>query len=343
MTLRVAIIGAGNWSANHIASWNKREDAEITWIVRSSEERAAASAARHGVANASGSFRDVLAHDDIDLVDILLPHDLHAEATVLALRHGKHVLLEKPIAPSLQEAETIAAAAREAGRVVMIAENWVYATVVRRAQQLIEEGAIGRPFLVRSATELDVRHMFVGNSWRNDAAHMGGGVLMDGGTHNISVCRHLLGEIAEVSAAGDCFTYPDAAPLEDTAALLLRFASGALGVMTTTIGAQVARPSTAFAVLGTEGTIEFDTHADTVVLARSGQREETVFPAASRGFDEQIEHFLDCVRSGRAPRTDPADQIRSLKAVLAAYRSMDERRMVAPEEGTSVPGTPKPI
>src|SRR5690606_12541723 len=98
------------------------------------------------------------------------------------------------------------------GRVGMVAENWVYASVVERARELIVDGAIGKPFMIRTFTDLDARHMFRGNSWRNDPAHMGGGVLMDGGTHNVSVCRYLLGEVVEVSAASGNFTYPDAAP-----------------------------------------------------------------------------------------------------------------------------------
>ena len=321
MKKRVAIVGAGNWSAHHIASWQRRDDAEITWIVRSSPERAAESARRYGVANASADYRAVLGRDDVDIADILLPHDMHVEAGVFALEQGKHVLLEKPLATTTAGAEALIAAAAAAGRVAMVAENWVFASVVQHAKSVIASGAIGRPYLVRSATDLDVRHMFRGNSWRNDAAHMGGGILMDGGTHNISVLRHLLGEIAEVSAMTGCFTYPDAAPLDDTAAALMRFESGALGVLTTTLGAQVHRPHTAFTVLGTEGTVAFDTHDGSVLLSKSGSRTETVLADASRGFNEQVAHFLDCIAHGRTPITSFSDQLASLRTVLAAYET----------------------
>ena len=330
MTHRVAIVGAGNWSANHIAAWRRRPDVEIGWIVRSSAERARASADALGIAGSAGDYREVLGRDDVDIVDILLPHDLHVAAAVAALEAGKHVLLEKPIAVDMAGAERIAAAAKASGRVLMIAENWLFASVVRKARELIAAGAIGRVFVARSATDLDVRHMFRGNAWKNDAGQSGGGVLMDGGTHNVSVLRHLVGEIAGAVAMTGCYTYPEAAPTDDTGCVMVRFENGAIGMMSTTIGAAVERPSTAFTFLGTEGTIDIDTHRDAVILRRKDERTETVIPGASRGFDEQAAHFLACIGSGATPLTSAEDQMKSLAAVIAAYRSVETGAITRP-------------
>jgi predicted dehydrogenase len=157
---------------------------------------------------------------------------------------------------------------------------------------------------------------------------MGGGVMLDAGTHAISACRYFMGEVSEVAAITESVAFKQIAPLEDTAMLLLRFASGALGTVSVTGVAQRERPRTEFVVLGSKGTIELDTHDRKLITTSDGQRGERVFMAASRGFVEQIAHFMDCLRDGRTPLTTPAEQVGSLKTVLAAYRSAKERRFV---------------
>lgn len=321
MTYRVAIVGAGVWAQNHLAGWRGLTDARVTWVVRSTIEGARATAERWNVENHGADWRAVASRDDIDIVDVLLPHDLHAEAVCFALERGKHVVVEKPLAPTLRDAQRIVDTARRTGRRVMISENWIYSTFVRKAKAAIEAGEIGKPFMLRTVLEMDVRAGFKGLAWRHDPKRMGGGALMDGGTHNISVCRHLLGEIESVAAAQGSFVFTDFAPLEDAIVVLMRFASGALGTLSIAWGAQRERPRSAFTILGSAGTIEFDTHQRSFFLSRDGKRSETVDLNASRGFVEQMRHFLDCLETGREPTTSPDEQIGSLRVILAAYRS----------------------
>src|SRR5271157_2845776 len=125
MPYNVAIIGAGAWSQNHVTGWRAQPDATITWVVRSTDAKARERATLWGVPNWSADYRQVLERDDVQIVDILLPHDLHAEVACLALAHGKHVVLEKPIATTLAGARQIAEAARRYQRKVMVSENWV--------------------------------------------------------------------------------------------------------------------------------------------------------------------------------------------------------------------------
>lgn len=323
---KVAIIGAGVWAQNHLTGWRARNDAEVAVVVRSNAERAQETAKRWGVAEASADWQSVIARPDIDIVDICLPHDMHAAVACKALEAGKHVVLEKPVASTLEEAQLLAATAKRANRRVMVSENWIYAWTVQKAKAAITAGEIGEPFLVRSTMEMDVRPSFQGLGWRHDPAKMGGGALLDGHIHAISAARYLMGEITEVAAIVKNQDFSAIAPLEDTAALLCRFASGATGSLVCSWTAQRHRPHTEFTILGNQGTIEFDTHERFFAVTRQQKRVEEVNLAASRGFVEQIAHFMECVAKGTDPITTPDEQIGSLQVVLAAYRAATSGR-----------------
>jgi predicted dehydrogenase len=185
----VAIIGAGVWSENHRTGWNAHHDARIACVVRSSAAAAEDTARRWGVEEWDDDYRRVLQRDDIDIVDILLPHHLHVDVALAALAAGKHVLMEKPLAITLGDAQRLIDAGQHADRKIMISENWDYASVVRWAKERLDAGDIGAPFLLRTTLEMDVRGGFTNLRWRHDAGSMGGGALLDAGTHPVSACR----------------------------------------------------------------------------------------------------------------------------------------------------------
>jgi len=324
----VAVVGAGVWAENHRIGWQARNDAKIACVVRSKESSAEETAKRWGVPSWSGNYKEVIARPDIDIVDILLPHDMHADVACEALALGKHVVMEKPVATTVKDAQRIADAAKKADRKIMISENWIYATVIQKAKAAIERGDIGTPYMVRAFMDMDVRAGYIGH-WRYDFKRMGGGAaLLDSGIHAVSACRYLLGEITEVVAIHQSNFFKEIAPLEDTSVMMCKFASGATGTITVSWTAQRERPYTGFLILGSMGTIEFDTHERQFFVSRDGKRSEETDLKASRGFVEQMAHFIDCVKNNESPITTPEEQIGSLKVVLAAYRSDKEGRFV---------------
>jgi predicted dehydrogenase len=333
-TYRVAIIGAGVWSENHMLGWRAQSDVAVTWVVCSTEEHAREKAQAWGVSGWTADYNEVLARDDVDIVDILVPHDLHVEVACRALAHGKHVVLEKPLAPTLPGALQIAAAARQSGCKVMIAENWVYASMVQKARAVLTRGEIGTPFMIRSTLDMDVRAGFAGLGWRRRPDRMGGGALLDAGTHCVSACRYLMGEIRDVGALMDNHGFPAIAPMEDTCLLLMRFESGAVGSLALTWVAHRERPRTEFVILGDQGTVEFDTHARSFFVTREKRRAEEFDLTPSRGFVDQMTHFMTCLREDRTPLTSPEEQIGSLRAILAAYRAVETGRFVSLKDFT---------
>src|SRR3954447_10645039 len=203
--LDLAIVGCGAIARYHLDGL--RESAprlRVTAAVDRDQARAEQVAAATG-AQVFTSLEDALARGRFEAVDILLPHDLHEAAAIAALRAGKHVLCEKPMAPALDACERMLVAAREAGTVFMVAENAQYWPEVVKARDLIQEGAIGDVLTARAAFVMpDDPYWFEGRRpWRFQQARSGGGIAIDGGSHWIRPLRIWLGEIDEVVAARD--------------------------------------------------------------------------------------------------------------------------------------------
>ncbi|MBA3414078.1 MAG: Gfo/Idh/MocA family oxidoreductase, partial [Chloroflexia bacterium] len=218
---RIAILGAGSIVQNaHLPAWRQHADAEVACLVDVRAEVAERVARDHGIPAWSADYRAVLADPTIEAIDLCLPHHLHAPVALECLLAGKHLLIEKPIALDLPSALAVVAAAEEAGRLLMVAENWRYAPATVEAERLIRDGAIGAPFLLKAAMEFYLRPAAAGDNWRLRQDHAGGGVLLDSGIHTMSVARLLMGEMVEVAAVRGKQLWSELAPSEDTLALL---------------------------------------------------------------------------------------------------------------------------
>ena len=177
----VAIIGAGVWSENHRTGWNAHHDARIACVVRSSAAAAEDTARRWGVEEWDDDYRRVLQRDDIDIVDILLPHHLHVDAALAALTHGKHVLLEKPPTPTMTEMLDLAAHAAIRGRTIFATWHSQYNAAVDEAKKRLA----GRR--IRSLAiewKEDVRRWHPGQEWIWDAGNFG---VFDPGINALSI------------------------------------------------------------------------------------------------------------------------------------------------------------
>ena len=138
------------------------------------------------------NYREMLKIDEIDVISIALPNDLHAEVTIAAAVAGKHVICEKPLATTLEEADAMIAACAEAGVQLMYAEELCFAPKYVRARELATSGALGEIFLVKQSEEHSGPH----SPWFWDVDRSGGGVLMDMGCHGIAFARWMLNNAA---------------------------------------------------------------------------------------------------------------------------------------------------
>lgn len=315
--LALCIVGCGRFAAFHArAARRLRRGLRLAFASR---DRARADAYRRrfrGFA-AFGSYEDAAADPDVDAIIVCTPHHLHAPNVRLAAEHGKAVLVEKPIARTVAEADAILEIARAAGIVLMVGENAHFMPAFAAARGEIQAGAIGT---VRQLV-VSARGFRRPRDWRTRRAEMGGGPLVDGGIHYIRLLRDWAGPIVEVAAMAPPNLFPEL-EAEDTVLLLLRFESGAVATLANSIGAP-GLPGWQWAcATGTEGSLGVDQRGRVLwVRSRSGSRVRA-FLRDRRGLQAQLAEFVAAIGAGRDPVPAAAAARADLAVVEAAYRSL---------------------
>lgn len=204
--VRVGFIGAGRIADLHARAYADNPTGELYAVADNRPDYAEERATEWGAQRAWTDYRELLADPDVDAVEILLPHHLHHEVSVAALDAGKHVSLQKPFALDLNEADQIVAAARSAGTVFRVLENFLAYEPYKLATSLIESGEIGDPIFIRVAViighgigawEIPETAM----EWRRDPARGGSGMFFfDHGAHVASTITHYMGRVETVHA-----------------------------------------------------------------------------------------------------------------------------------------------
>ncbi len=327
--MRVAIVGCGWAGRQHALAWAQVPDAQLVSVCDVVGERAEALAADLSAATrrvtACSRYEEVFSLGEVDAVSICLPHHLHAPATVAAARAGKHVLCEKPIATSLEEADMMIGAARDAGVTLMVAENVRFDPTYMRVRELVVDGKIGEPFLLRLFRDHEMHDYLRERPWFLSAAQSGGGIWLSGGIHDVETLRMLAGDVESVVAIKARKALPEMES-EDTAAAILVFRSGALGVVTESFST-ITAPShrLPLVVNGPRGTIQAHSRSGVVELYEGrGSKPSRMIVETKNTFLEEIKHFVDCVKTGREPLTSGESQKEALRVVLAGFRSMQE-------------------
>jgi predicted dehydrogenase len=319
-------VGCGRFAAFHARAARRLGGAARLAFASRDPARAEAYRRRFGGFAAFGSYEAAAADPRVDALVICTPHHLHAPHARLAAEHGKAVLLEKPIARTLPEADAILSAARDAGVVLMVGENVHFAPGFATARTYIASGAIG-----------DVRQIVVSArgcrapaGWRSRRAEMGGGLLIDGGIHYLHLLRVWGGPVEEVTAMApaNVFSGLDA---EDSIFVLLRFRSGAVGTLVNSVAAPGLPRWQWLWATGTDGSLGIDHRGRALRLRGRGGRRFHVFLRDRRGLGRQLTEFVAAVREGRPPALAPESARADLALVLAAYRSLETRRPVTPE------------
>ncbi|TDE84760.1 Gfo/Idh/MocA family oxidoreductase [Deinococcus sp. S9] len=250
-------------------------------IAEVNEDLARTAAERFGFQHSTGDWRQVIEDPNIQVVDIATPNNSHAEIAIAAAQAGKHILCEKPLAPTVQEARAMYEAVKKAGVVNMVAFNYRRTPAVALAKKYIGEGRIGRVLSFRGTYLQDWSADPNGPlSWRFQKAVAGSGTLGDIGTHVVDLARYLVGEISAVNAM--MHTYIPERPLQsggadrlgaseknasgpkgkvdvdDEVITLLRFENGAVGSLEATRNAWGRNNHITFEIHGTEGSIFFN-------------------------------------------------------------------------------------
>lgn len=324
--LGVALVGAGGVAQRHLAAWAARKDVELVAVIDTSSERARQVQEQWGFRSFGVDHQELVQRSDVHVVSVCVPPALHVTITRDLLAGDKHVLLEKPMATNLMDGRALVAATEGSNARVMIAENWPFASATRQVDELIEAGALGELFMLKSRHESGL-YLDPDHRTRYPWAHQqeGGGYLFRAGIHNLVLAEHFLGETTSIYAVrNELPAEPgDRYRVECDVALTSRYASGALGVMSFTgRSAHVGPRRMTCTLLGSTGMASFDLLTGEVTHARAGVEHVVRESSPSLGYAEEIEHLVRCVREEEEPSTSPRRQLRSIALATAAYESM---------------------
>ena len=252
--------------------------------------RDSAKAAAYQV-EAFASLDDAIEHGGFDAVYIATPVFLHAPQTIRALRAGMHVLCEKPMAMNFSQAQGMVETAEKSGRYLGVAYYRRTYPKVRRAAELIRQGAIGHPVMAFATCHGQMPADDAKRSWLLDPARAGGGPLYDIGSHRIDLMNYLFGEPQEVQAFRSNTVHE--AAVEDSATVLIKYPAGLHGIVDVRWNSQIRRDE--FRIIGSEGEIDL-TPLNEPVLVWAGGRAN--LPPHPNLHYPCIENFVDAVLDG---------------------------------------------
>jgi predicted dehydrogenase len=296
--VRWAVVGTSGFALDWIARGIKGgSNAELAAIVSRDAQRGAAAAKKVG---APHNFTSIEAIDKslVDGVFLVLPTTQHAPFAIAAARRGLHVIVEKPMAPTVEECDAMIAAARENKVTLAVAHCMAWAPPVVRARELVAEGAIGDVIEANIACSFNSRP---NDTWRQtDTTEQGGGPLFDVGVHCLDAITRVVGAPAtQVAAFLERRLYDYAA--EDTATLLVRYANGAHGTVQSTFSCN----QNSMEIVGSQGRIVADPwlgreFAGALTLYHGGDARREPLDSVNV-YKPQIEHISACVLSGEPP------------------------------------------
>lgn len=195
--LGVCVVGVGSWGFYHCQLFRKASRRVDLYVCGRDPDRVARVARGVGAKDIIIGLEKALEDPRVQAVSLVLPHDLHRKAVEMAAAAGKHALVEKPIATTLEDADAMIEAARRSGIIFMVAEDMHFRPAVREAVRAIDEGNIGEPLYLQAHAGGIMRPQ----GWKRDTERMGGGILMDIGVHYSRALRLLMGEPNRVFAS----------------------------------------------------------------------------------------------------------------------------------------------
>lgn len=333
----VAIIGAGTIGRAHAEAYLTNADAKLVAVSDVSSEAAVAFANDFNIEVMS--LEDVMTSSHIQAVSICTPPNSHTKLTIQACRAGKHVLLEKPITLSTDQAETMIQTAEENNVCTMVAHSHRYWPANVKAKQLLKEGVIGHVLMVKDEI---LSHMPVKNGqlpWRFQRDLAGGGVVMDNGIHAIDRLRWWLErEVVDVHAA--LWTVTEGSDVEDNASVTLVFSEQPSEILSDfatkrqnrplhmkppvahVLLSFTAAPSAERCVaefIGTKGVLTVETWGDITLEQQDGSKQVVPYDDKHSAFHYEVKAFIDAIVNNKPSPVTLQDALASLRVVERAY------------------------
>ena len=332
--VKVGIIGSQFEADIHAASFQiLPEEAEVIAVASPTPGHPEALAERYGIPRVFHDYREMLKQTDIEMVTITSPNPLHAPMTLDAARAGKHVVCEKPLCMTLEEADEMVETCRKEGVLLLYAEELYFTPKYVKAKEMADQGAFGKLYLVKQSE----KHFGPHSDWFWDVEQSGGGVFMDMGCHGVAFCYWFLGRPAIKSVLCQMGTYvhADKTKGEDNSICILEFENGSVGLVEDS-WARRGGMEDRIEVYGEGGVTYADLHMGNALptyseygfgyaVEKAPTTKGWTYPVFDElynyGFPQEMRHFARCVRGKEEPQATGEDGRVVMEVMVAGYHS----------------------
>jgi predicted dehydrogenase len=342
MALKVGIIGTGTIAQSHIQAYKKDPDAELYALCDIDAALLQKRGEEHGVTRLYTDYRELLALPEINAVSVCAWNSMHAPLAIAALNAGKHVLCEKPMAMSAEEAESMLKAERQSGKLLMIGFVRRFGNDCVILKELIDKGELGDIYYIKASY---LRRHGNPGGWFGDKSRSGGGPLIDLGVHVIDMTRYLMGNPKPVSVYGAVFrrlldrkdvrtrpgylsagaTSHDLCDVEDLAVAMIRYDNGAVVSVETSYSLNLRKPTGSIELFGTKAGAKLDPSLEVYGEWNGHMTNVTLETPTALSFDglfeNEISHFIACALRGGPCRNPAGDGAVIMKILDAIYES----------------------
>src|SRR5215211_2357651 len=313
--MRIGLVGAGFMGGVHLNAYAAIPEVEVVGVADARTEAAVAGAKMVG-ARPYASFEELVAAEDVELVDVCLPTAFHRDLALLAAGEGKHVILEKPIARTMEDAREILEAFSDDGPRLFVGHVVRFFPEYVRIKEKIDAGDLGTIGVVRTSRRSPF--LLGWNDWYADW-RLSGGVLLDLVIHDFDFLRWALGEVERVYARGMLGREYNRL---DYVLVTLRFESGAIAHVEGHWG-YPGSFNYSIEVAGSDALLAVDSTEPASLQLISGAPEEVPDLASDKSpYEKELEHFIHCVATGEEPIVQAQDACEALRIGLAATESV---------------------
>ena len=340
--VKVGIIGSGFEADIHAAAFQiMPEEAEVVAVASPTTGHAEDLAKKYGIPRVFVDYREMLKERDIEMVTITAPNFLHARMTLDIADAGKHVVCEKPLCMTLEEADEMIDTCRKQGVLLLYAEELFFTPKYVKAREMADQGAFGKVYLVKQSE----KHFGPHSEWFWDMDRSGGGALMDLGCHGIAFCYWFLDRppIHSVLCQMGTYVHADKTRGEDHSICILEFGNGAVGLVEdswTRRGGMDDR----IEVYGDAGVTyanllmgnalpTYSEHGYGYAVEKAPTTKGWTYPVFEElwnyGFPQEMRHFARCVRGKEEPMATGEDGRVVMEAICAGYASAGKGQKIS--------------
>jgi predicted dehydrogenase len=330
MKLKMGIVGCGLIARYHYApSFSACEYAELVGVCGVSMEESQAFADDFDTPTAYDSYEKMPEDDELDAVIVAVPNHLHYSFVCKAARAGKHVLCEKPMALTMQEAQKMVDICQKYGVVFMVAHHLRYKTANRKAKELIDSGSIGKISSARAKWSFNNPNAGSDVDWHDDPKLSGGGQMMNVNSHCLDLLVYMFGPIQEVSAF---LRKQPGRKVENGSMVMIRFANDVLAMADGSHHEEC--PGNKLEIFGDKGNLcisnacSTDNEAEITIMPNAQVLE---LPSEPTPYSQEVDHFAWSIQNNAEPISSGKQVLETMRLLMAAYESAETGRHIVLE------------